>query len=994
MNIAFSRASSARLSMYLRGLFSSVRFWVPSINGLKFSSLLCSLVLAFSLPLSASAQEDQSDEERQVASDEGEIDEVTVTGSRIKRTEFSTTAPVTIITSERSQLAGLLDSTEILQNSTVASGQQLDDSFSGFVTDGGAGANSISLRGLGAQRTLVLVNGKRWGPSGVRGSTNSVDLTAIPTSLIARYEILKDGASSVYGADAVAGVVNAITKERLDGARLNAQVFTPENGGSAYSLDGTWGRVGDNWSFNVSAIYGSIERTVMTDYDWSRCDTRPRVDGSNIDPATGEEFCFGFIYGLQSGPFGFARYEPSLTDPADTSNPFYDPDIQGFGIPFWTTVPLNSDPNQGPYYRDVRDPSVAEIQPEGETYSLTSFADRDFSIAGRNATVYYEFYYNNRSTDAVGGYRQFFPRVPATNPTNIMGTSGPLAGFGGFAALAVLPSYEIQDPAQHIEIERTNTFVGLKGDISETWTYDFYVGHSWSDGEYSQNNWLQGQVDASLDAVLDGSNNLVCSAASLATYPDCVAGNLFTEDALLRGILPQDYLDFIGKNTIGTTEYKSIQASGYVTGEVIDLPAGALQGVLGYEVRREEIEDIPDIEAQNDNLWGRTSSGITAGSDVVREVFTEIEVPILAGKKFAEELTFNGSFRYTDYNSYGGDDTHRLALNYQIIPSVRFRATTGTSFRAPDLFEQFLENETGFLAALGRDPCIDYGTNFDPGTTVYQNCASQGLAEDFGTMGTPSIRSVTGGNPNLNAETSDSTTYGIILQPESIGLSVAISWFEIELLNTVASPSVAFVLGDCYTSANFSSPFCSRVSPRDVDGFLTDVDASLLNIGLQKSEGYDIDVVYEQEFSTFDLTVDLSATYTDEQERELLGELDLYEGKWAYPYWAANLDLRADWRDWTFFYGLGYIGKTAELPVDNRICKTDAQTYQSFSTRYRGDDWEIIGTVRNLADRSPPIVSDGCGSLTAGRVYNTIPGAGFDLSGRAFALQVSKGFDL
>ncbi len=964
----------------------------PHGNNGNIAIVALGLLLAFSLPLTALAQEDADDEAEEQSSGRA-VDEITVTGSRIKRSEFSSTAPVTIITSERSQLAGLLDSTEILQGSTVAPGQQIDDSFSGFVTDGGAGANSISLRGLGAQRTLVLVNGKRWGPSGVRGSTNSVDLTAIPTSLIARYEILKDGASSIYGADAVAGVVNAITKERLDGSSLNAQVFSPEDGGGSYSIDGTWGRVGDNWSFNVSGSYGRVERTVAADYDYSRCTTQPRVDGSTND-ANGDPLCFGFIYGLQSGPFGFARYEPSLTDPTDTTNPFYDPDIQSFGIPFWTTVPLNSDPNQGAFYRDERDPHVAEIQPEAEIFSINSFGDRDLTFVGRDATAYYEFYYNRRSTDAVGGLRQFFPLVPATNPTNIMGTSGPLAGFGGFPVLSVLPSYDIQDPTNTVEIDRTNTFVGIRGDITADWTYDAYVGHSWSDGTYGQSNWLQGQVDASLDAELDGSGNLVCSAASLALYPDCVAGNLFTEDALLRGILPQDYLNFISKFTEGSTKYTSVQFSGHVTGPVFELPAGEIQSVFGYEVRREEIDDVPDIEAQNDNLWGRTSSGITAGSDVVRELFTEIEIPILTDMTLAEELTFSGSWRYTDYNSFGGDDTHRVALNWQVIPSVRLRATQGTSFRAPDLFEQFLENQTGFLAALGRDPCIDYGTNFDPGTNVYDNCAADGLPEDFGTTGgTPSIRTVTGGNPALDAETSDSFTYGVIFQPEWIGLSLAVSWYDIELENTVASPSVAFVLSDCYSSSNFSSPFCARVAPRDSLGFLTDVDASLLNVGLQKTEGYDVDILYEHEFAAFDLTVDLTTTYIDEQQRELLDELDDFEGRWGFPQWSADIDIRADWRDWTFFYNVRWIDKTAEAPVDNRFCSTDAETYQAASARYRGADWEIIGTIRNITNNKPPIVSDGCGSVSATRVFNTIPGAGYDLVGRAFVLQVAKGFD-
>ena len=530
---------------------------IVDLRKILMSTLVFLSMSAIAFAPQAIAQDSDGDtvsDEPEAVEEEKEIPNIIVTGSRIKRTEFSSTAPITIITNERSQLAGLLDATQILQNSTVAAGQQIDNSFSGFVTDGGVGANSISLRGLGAQRTLVLVNGKRWGPSGVRGSTNSVDLTAIPTSMIARYEILKDGASSIYGADAVAGVVNAITKERTDGSQMNVQLLTPAEGGGGFSIDGLWGRVGDNWSFNVSGIYGEIDNTVMTDRSFSRCDTRPRVDGANIG-SSGQELCFGFIYGLQSGPFGFARYEPSLTDPTDTSNPFYDAEIQGdFGIPFWTRVGLTSDPNQGAFYRDELDPTVAEVQPPGEIWSINSFGDYDFSIAGRNATAYYEFYYNHRSTDAVGGYRQFFPSVPATNPTNIMGTSGPLAGFDGFAVLPVLPAWTIQDPTNRIEVDRTNTFIGLKGDISSSWTYDAYIGHSWSDGSYERESWLQGQVDASLDSVLDGSGNLVCSPASLALYADCLAGDLFTEDALLRGILPQDYLDFISKNTVGNNE--------------------------------------------------------------------------------------------------------------------------------------------------------------------------------------------------------------------------------------------------------------------------------------------------------------------------------------------------------------------------------------------------------------------------------------------------------
>ena len=574
--------------------------------------------------------------------------------------------------------------------------------------------------------------------------------------------------------------------------------------------------------------------------------------------------------------------------------------------------------------------------------------------------------------------------MPASNPTNPFGA----------ATLPVIPGYNgFIDTLDNIEVDRTNTFIGLRGDISASWTYDAYVGYSWSDGTYAGNDLLQGQVDAASDSVIDASGNLVCSPASLALYPDCVAANLFTGDAVLRGILPQDYRDFIETRSVGTTEYTSTQFTAYITGPLFTMPAGEFQSVFGIETRREEIDDIPAIDAQNDNIWGSSTAAITAGTDTVQEFFLEAEVPLLRDMAAAEELTFNASWRYTDYDSYGGDDTYRLALNYHIVPWLRLRGTTGTSFRAPDLFEQFLGNQTGFADPFMFDPCVDYGTMADPASNLFQNCAAQ-VPIDFPSGGLPSIRTVTGGNPNLVAETSDSATYGIVLQPETFGVSLAVSWFDIELVNTVSSPTIGFVLSDCYNSPNFSSPFCSRVAPRDGLGALTDVDASLLNVGLLKSEGYDVDLLYEREFSTVDLTIDASATYTSNYKRELLGVVDQFERRWGFPDWVADVDVRLDWRDWTFFYNYAWINSTSVDPIPNQVCSTESKSYSAASVRYRGAEWEVIGTIRNIFDEDPPIVGNSCDDRSATRVFNTIPGTGYDLVGRAFILQASMRFDL
>ncbi len=956
-----------------------------------------STVGAVAVAQDADQDEDEEDVEELVR------EEITVTGSRIKRNEFNSAAPVTIITAERTQLAGLLETSDILQSSTVAAGQQINDSFSGFVPAGGPGANTLSLRGLGAQRTLVLVNGKRWGPSGLRGSTAAVDLTAIPTSIVSRYEILKDGASSVYGADAVAGVVNVITKERVDGLQLNIQSRLPEQGGGeGYTADAVWGKVGDNWSFNIGAQYGKQEELVRTERDWAECPIRPRItdqdgDGTidNRDPTTGEQLCFGFLYGTIFN--ADLRYEPTLSDPFDTTNEFYDPFWGGVvGLPFYTeagTGPLDN--QQFSFYRDERSWPLEQIVNEGEIYSVTSFGDIDFTILDRQATAYYEAYWNRRESRLNGGYRQFFPVVPASNPNNPIGDFGPLPAVfgGGFPAQIVLPSYMLQDPNNYAEIDRFNIFLGMRGDITSTWTYDAYIGVSDSDGEYRDESWLNDRVNASIDGVLDGGGNVVCR--DLVNFPNCVSPNFFGTDAMLNGDLPA-WRDFVSKNTVGSTTYESQQFNGYVTGELFDMPAGPLSAVFGFEYRREEINDTPDIEAQNDNIWGASTAQITAGSDTVREFYSEFEVPLFKDRLLAESMVFNGSYRWTDYNSYGNETTYRLALDWQINQSFKIRATRGTSFRPPDLFEQFLGNESGFLTII--DPCTNYGDDFRPGDVIYDNCASEGLAPDFAGT-TNSIRTITGGAQDLIAETSDSWTAGFVLTPGETGISFAMSWFDIELNDTVASPTENFILSDCYTSANFSSPFCRRISARDEFGNLTDVDSSLLNIGLQRTSGMDIDILYRKEFSTFDLTIDGTATNIQNQEQELLGEFDEFVNKWAFPDWAFQTSAQVDWRDWTFFWTINWIGNQQEDPVFDpgttnvdRPVKTGTRTYNSVAARYTASDWQVIATVTNLFDRNPPIIGDSVGSQTANRIYNTLPAAGYDLFGRSFVVQASLFF--
>ena len=777
-----------------------------------------------------------------------------------------------------------------------------------------------------------------------------------------------------------------------------------------------------DWSFSVSAGYNHRSDLVRNQRDWAYCDRRPRFTDQNgngtIDntsPETGEPLCFGSVHGFvvpAIGGWGWLRYEPSLADP-DPSNPYYD-FPQNFGIPYYTTVPVHGwdptsedpeepDPlwdNEGGFYRDTRDSDFEDILSERELFSITSFADKDFDIAGRSANVYYEFYWNRRSNVTTRPPRQIFEWVPAMHPANPIGVHSPLGGFGGFRALPVLMNTEWHSPDNILEIDRYNAFVGLQGDLSATWSYDAYVGYNHSNGTSRRDQLLDDRIVASWNATLDTDGNLVCADT---TIPGCVPANPFTEDALLRGRLPADVLGFITKPTVQETTYSGHQLSAYATGRLFSMPNGEdVNAVIGVESRNERINDVPDPDAQINNFWGFTTAGITRGEDTVREAFTEFEVPFLQGLPYAEELLLNGSGRWTDYESYGSDTTYRVALDYQMVPQVRFRGTVGTSFRAPDLFEQFEGGTRGFVSGF-LDPCIGYGETYDPDDIVYQNCAAQGLPPEFGEQGAPSIEQLVGGNMGLLAETSDAWTAGIVVQPEPadvLGLSVALTWYEIELQNTVASPSSGYIIGNCYGSADLSHAFCGRIGPRDENGYISLLDASRLNVGREFTRGFDVDFVVEKSFPTFDLQVDGTIAILKEQTTELFEEEWNSVRGWGFPKWTGVLDVLLDYRDWRFFWRMNFIGHTdSEAPVYDpgttnvdRMHWTKNHWEHTFTVNWSNSDWTVLGTVRNIFDKQPPLVADGVPRDETFRFLNTLPGVGYDIFGRSFVLQVAREF--
>ena len=1026
------------------------------------------------------AADDEAEAEAQEERDEPEgVEEIVVTGSRIRRDAFTSALPITVITAEDSIVAGLADSAEILQSSSLASGTQIDNTFVGFVTSGGAGANTFGLRGLGADRTLILVNGRRFTPAGVRGQVNNVDLNSIPYVAIERYEILKDGASSVYGADAVAGVVNIITRKQFDELRLNVRRFDKETDAGDISL--SWGKTGDRGYVDFAVQYSHQGAIKRSEREWAHCDHRTRTDGGvfpSIFPATsggrvGAERCFGSYYGtaiavMRNIGTQFFGYTPEGN--------FGDANLRFASPGNFEPGNIRIRRNVGNLaYRDDRNSFNQDLIPRESLIQAYSDGERDFDLDRvgwlgpvgdfiGTVTGNFEAYYTRRKNLLTGSYRQFFPDVSTQNPTamplglealrwrqnaliNEFGLSAthPAAAMGTLeddlpTLQPVVLANNMLSPATEVTVSTYALRGGLKGDLGR-FNWSFLAGYSISRGRWTYETWLKDRVARSLSAERNADGRLSCiidrtqlaaaagSDEDLADQiinegPDanCVAIDLFSEDAMLNGRLPQNAVDYISDKVLTNTSYDLVTLNFDVEGALFDLPAGEVRGVLGLEWRSRELDDIPPLAAREDNQWGFTSGSRTKGDDTVSEAYAEIEFPILVGFAIggisvAEELTFNASGRYTDQSSYGSDTTYRGLLSWAINPIVRLRSAYGTSFRAPSLYEFYLAQQTGFVSGT-LDPCNGHDTN-TPGSVAYDNCqdlVDQGVIQpDFTSS---SLRTLSGGNPDLKAETSKSLTIGLVLTPDLAGwlpvlgldLSLAVDFYDIKIKQSISRLPSRDILNRCYGSPGLTAPECGLLGPRSMmNGEITSVSTNFINIAAERSTGFDITLRTEREFSFGELTVNMQGSRVISTAYDLTGDaLQEQKGHHSTPRWRGEALIRFQRKAWAVNWNIDYIGRTRENPVwcrngcsnsnpgaTNLNIASAAFFHDAFLT-YRDplNRFLVSAGVRNMFNRTPPVLGwRGYDAAEFSTIAYNIPlGAGYDISGRRAYVTVAYNF--
>jgi iron complex outermembrane receptor protein len=950
------------------------------------------------------------------SSDEGNtVETLVITGSRIKRTEYTSSAPIQVITAEQSTLEGLVDTTQILQESSIASGSfQVNNQLTGFVTDGGPGANTISLRGLGATRTLVLLNGRRVGPAGTRGTVGPVDLNVIPNSIVERFEILKDGASSIYGSDAVAGVINIITKQNYDGIELNAFTNIPfEQGGQTERFSAAWGKTFDRGYFNIAGDYYEQKVLRRGDRDDTACAADylrrfsrggPRADYVNTDPAqrTSDSIkCYNlFANVLRTGNFGDLMYPDAgvvyPTSAQGNNSPTATLVRQGrAGYP--ATYPYGHY-SSTPYYR-------ASILSPVKRTSL--FATGGYDLTP-NAELYGELLLNRRESTQYGA-RQFFPGVSTSNPNNL---------FPGLFT-SLLPIIPLKsDRSQTVDYWRA--VAGVRGDISfmDGWSYDIFYQHSDSDAQYTTDIIYNDRVTATTGTTACNQAAITISGGLCSSVP---TGIRWTSKDVLAGNFNAAEAAFLFGKESGNTTYTQDAFEASITGDLFTLPAGPIGSAFGVSWRKDKINDLPGLNERSGNLWGSTSAGQTKGSDTVKEVFGELEIPVAKGLPGIESLDAQISGRYTDYKSYGSDSTYKLGFNWQITNAWRIRGTKGTSFRAPALYELYLANQTSFLGQTAIDPCINYVASSD--AQLQANCAAAGVPAGYTTAtafggGSSALITTGGGAGILKAETSDAKTIGVIWTPSFIDLSVAVDYFEITVNNEITKFGSANILNQCYRGAGtFPNAYCTLFTRSAVTFNILTVNDSYLNVAEQINNGLDLTTHYTHEFDFGRLTIDSQFTWTFKDTTALLaGSTTDQNGTTTEPDFTGNLNTRFDKGDWTFFWGVNFIGKqsdsgpevfggdvfansryrdingginTSNCAAANNYCTYYKQydeftAYHDISVRKKMDTWTFQAGIQNLFDERPPAQSAGQFRIGTAAINQ------YDVIGRRAFFQISK----
>ena len=932
-------------------------------------------VLALSAP-NVFAQDQAAD-----ASDDLLLEEVIITGTRIPVDQNQVaTSPVTTLDSAELTYAGITRVEDLVNKMP-----QLVPEFTANDSNGSTGTATLDLRGLGSDRTLVLIDGHRMGfgdPFAL-----APDINQIPGNLVERVEILTGGASSTYGSDAVAGVVNFIMKKDFTGFQFDfqgSQYWHKNNNKAAQAAIDSAGydqapnSVRDGDILNFSAIFGA-------DLGDGRGNVTGYIGYREIKAITHSERDYSAC-ALSGNANGIGNCAGSSTTAMGAFRDFADIDLR------LDAATGDFLPRAGETYN--YGPSNFFQRPD-ERWTGGMFARYEITD---NVEAYGEFMYmNDRSVAQIAPSGTFYNNTDLNcdNPLmsaqqlNAIGCTGPDDRVGIYVGRRNVEGGSRADDMTHIS---NRTLFGLRGTIGENWTWDMFANYAnLKLTQVYENDLSISNIINALDIVDDGNGNAVCRAALNGTDSACVPYNIFQP-----GMVTQEMIDYLTIPLYSRADMTMTQSTGYVTGDLTDygwrLPwaDAGVQVVFGLEGRKDKMDYDLDSNYNQGNAAGQ--GGATAdvkGRVGVKEWFVEGRIPLVQGMTGAQELSLDLRYRSSDYDIGIDADTWNIGAAWAPIDSLKLRFSVSQAVRAPNIRELFVPQTIGLWN--GTDEC---GGPNPPLTEA--ECARTGVpAGSYGSVAlnpADQYNGLYGGNPDLGPETSNSFTVGFLLTPENLqGLTMSIDYWQIEVEDAISTVSEEFIIRECATGNDSLCPLIER-NPNNGNIWVGSgpdaprVEATNVNIGYFEVAGWDINATYGTAIGNHGLDISLRGTLLTkwDDQPQPGGEINDCVGVWGdscerpRPEWKhtlpvvwttpiAGLDVRGAWR---------YVGGVKEANPGDNPFNPSSKNFFDLSVGY-SFDWKSTNTllvlgVNNILDEEPNI----SGSLNTASYSNgnTIPG--------------------
>jgi len=891
--------------------------------------------------------------------------EIVVTGSRLARAGYSQPTPVNVISSQAIQQSGFSNVSDIL-NRAPQVGVGLGSASSYY--NGDAGASFINLRGLGTNRTLVLVDGRRR-VSGTELSS-AVDLTTIPANLIDKIEVITGGAAAVYGADAVTGVVNVSLKTHYDGLEISGRSGISEHGDAASRSVGLlFGKSfkDDRGSFVVGASYNSESPLQANQRSFGRKQTDLFGNPANTGPNDGiyDNIAIqNYRYPGTSYGGAFAIGGTSYTYDRNGVRPIQEQSVP-YAIPSYVGV-------GGDGFNDA---DFAPLRNKSQVFS--SLAHLEYKLT--DAIKFYSDVQYAR-TKTVAPLQPSFdlaitlPIGSPLIPTDVRS----LMEAAGQDTLTVGRTNVDQGISKRYITRNTYTAVGgLEGALGSrfNWNAFYQYGRYKADITRTHDRIVSKFNDAV--NVIDGPSGPECASAT-ARAAGCQPLDLFGEFAASPDAL--SYFDYtVNRSVINTQEV----AGGQITGKPFDLPAGAVEVAGGVEYRHETLTVHPDPLAAAGQLLNDVDAPVHAGF-TVKEVFGEVLVPLLADRPFVKTLSAEGAIRYSDYDTIGHTLAWKAGGQYAPSDDIRFRVTRSKSVRAPNLAELYDPGSSSTSFIL--DPCDSTRVSSNANRT--RNCAALGIPATYtDPFGGVAKTVITGGYSGLKQETSYSWTAGTVITPRAIpGLALSVDWWSIKILNAINVVPLQRLVDNCVDAGSLDNAFCPHIVRR-ADGAITEVDVTPINVGSLKAEGVDFQASYSHRLASDwfgerpSLRFVVNGTYLAKNDVLVDAHdpttLDKNAGEVDNPKWRVNatpgITLGRFSLDWT----LRYISHTkvdvqasAEYRSDNDV---KAEFYNDLYVNFALDKrFELYAGVNNLFDVDPPFSAVTFQGTGRGSLYDNI----------------------